>query len=189
MDMEYLDELTGRLLVSLPMTAHNQLARSVMLVTANWPTGSSSMMLNKPLTNGYNFSIVMRNAGLEYTSLDPVFLGGPHEQNRIQVIHTLDWQCNGTKTLSRNLGVTGELSVLAAIGRGEGPRLWRCIAGHRLTGPDELTNEIHGVPPLTPDHGWLILEATMGNVFTTTGDEQWFNAIEESSRLHVASWF
>jgi putative AlgH/UPF0301 family transcriptional regulator len=187
--MEYTDELTGRLLVSLPNTAHHQLARSVMLVTANWPTGSSSMMINKPLTNGYNVSAVMRNAGLEYRSLDPVFLGGPHEQNRIQVIHTLDWQCNGTKTLTRNLGITGELSVLAAISHGEGPRLWRCVTGQRLTGPDELDDEIKGSPPLTPDHGWLVLDATIDNVFTTTGDQQWFNSIDESSKLHVASWF
>jgi putative AlgH/UPF0301 family transcriptional regulator len=147
------------------------------------------MMLNKPLTNGYNVVVVMRNAGLEYRSMDPVFLGGPHEQSRIQVIHTLDWQCNGTKTLNRNLGITGELSVLAAISRGEGPRLWRCIAGHRLTGPDELTDEIQGNPPYTSEHGWLLLNSTIENVFNTTGDEQWFNAIEESSRLQVASWF
>jgi putative transcriptional regulator len=192
--MKDLSNMVGQLLVAIPNTAHTAYVRGVMLVTAHWPAGSASCLINKPLNNQQTVTTIMRNAGIDARSDEPIFYGGPDETNRVQFIHTLDWQCASTKKITPGIGLTQELSILAAVARGQGPQYWRCIAGHRLLTnspglPDCIEGEISGMPPWNMGHRWLSLPATVANVFGSVGDEQWLEAVNESSRLEVDSWF
>lgn len=183
------DNLTGSLLVAIPNTDHKAYVRGVMMVTAHWSAGSASCMINRPLNGGQRVTAIMRNAGIDFNCPEPVFYGGPDETNRVQFIHTLDWQCPSTKPLTKYLGITQEFSILAAIANGSGPSAWRCIAGHRTNTAGAIEGELSGQPPWSPGHRWLILPATVENTFTGVDDEQWLSCIEESSRLEVAGWF
>lgn len=187
--MRTTDDLLGQVLIAIPNTAHTAYTRSIMLVTAHWPSGSASCVINRPLRNGFNVGSLMRNAGIDYACNEPLFAGGPDEPNRIQFIHSLDWQCSGTKELNNELGITNEMSILSAIAGGDGPRLWRCVCGHRLSGPGHLEGELSGMDPWIPEHRWLTAPAGTDLVFNGLGDEQWINAINESSKLEIATWF
>ena len=184
------EDLTGQLLVAIPNTAHTAYSRGIMLVTSHWPSGSSMCMINKPYSdNGFNVTQVMKSSGVECISKNPVFHGGPDEPGRIQFVHSLDWQCPSTKVVSKEIGVTQEVSILAAIADDEGPDYWRCISGHRVGHHGQIEGELAGFDPWIPQHRWLIIPATIENVFGCIGDQQWLKAIETSSKIEVASWF
>ena len=182
------DSLLGQLLIAIPNTAHSGYIRGVMLVTAHWPAGSATTLINRPLRNGFTVGHIMQNAGITAINNDPIYYGGPDEPGRIQFVHSLDWQCAGTKILNKDLGVTAELYILSAIAAGEGPKYWRCIAGHRLNGPGHMEGEIQGESPWIPEHRWLIAPGTIETVFKSAGDDQWMNSINEASKIHVANW-
>lgn len=181
--------LAGTLLVAIPNTAHSGYVRSVMLVTGHWSKGTSSVVLNRPFKTGITVGNIMYNAGIAYKCDEPVFEGGPDQQGRIQFVHSLDWQCAGTKVLNEHIGVTVENSILTAIAQEEGPRLWRCIAGHRLLGPGFTEGELRGEPPWEPGHRWLTIPATIESTFIGLGDQQWLECVNEHTRQSVNHFF
>jgi len=183
------ESLLGHLLIAIPNTAHSGYLRGVMLVTAHWPAGAATTLINRPLRNGYTVGHIMQNAGIKSNSSDPIYYGGPDEPGRIQFVHSMDWQSPGTKPLNKYLGVTAEMYILSAIASGEGPEYWRCIAGHRLNGPGHMEGEIAGVSPWIPEHRWLTVPGTVDTVFRGSGDDQWMSSITEASKLQVANWF
>ena len=184
------EDLTGHLLVAIPNTAHTAYSRGIMLITSHWPSGSAMCMINRPASDtGLSVTQVMDSSGIECRSTRPIFYGGPDEPSRVQFIHTLDWQCASTKVLNKHIGVTQEVSILSAIAADEGPAQWRCISGHRIGHPSQIEGELAGFDPWIPEHRWLVIPATVENVFNAIGDQQWLKAIEASSKLEVASWF
>lgn len=188
--MQHLEDLTGQLLVAIPNTAHTAYSRGIMLVTSHWPSGAASCMINRPVSElNCSVSNVMHSSGIEHINKSPVFNGGPDELGRIQFIHTLDWQCPSTKIITKEIGVTQEVSILAAIANDEGPKNWRCVMGHRISGPGHLDGEMAGVKPWLPEHRWLMIPATVETVFGQIGDQQWLNAINIGTKQEVANWF
>jgi putative transcriptional regulator len=188
--MQYPEDLTGHLLVAIPNTAHTAYNRGIMLVTSHWPAGGASCMINKPIVDpGYSVTRIMSSSGIDFKSNSPVFYGGPDEPSRIQFVHTLDWQCPSTKVLNKHIGVTQELSILSAIAADEGPEYFRCITGHRVSGPGHLDGELQGQAPWIPQHRWLVIPATVDTVFGQIGDQQWLNAISIGTKQEVANWF
>jgi putative AlgH/UPF0301 family transcriptional regulator len=187
--MRDIDDLTGQLLIAIPNSAHTAYIRGVMLVTAHWPSGSAACVINRTIRNGYTVGNLMQSAGIDFPCNEPIFAGGPDEPNRIQFIHSMDWQCSGTKQLNKHIGITNEMSILASISGSQGPRFWRCICGHRLLGPGHIEGELSGQEPWIPEHRWLTAPADLSTTFNGLGDEQWINAINESSKLEIATWF
>jgi putative transcriptional regulator len=187
--MERPDDLTGQLLVAIPNTAHTAYSRGIMLVTSHWPAGASSLMINQIAKNSLTVTALMHNMGIDYTCNDPIFWGGPDDPTRIHFVHSLDWQCSSTKLVTEHIGVTQEMSILAAISSGDGPENWRCVIGHRISGPGHLDGELQGMPPWIPEHRWLTVPATPANVFRGIGDNQWLHTVNECSHKEVSSWF
>ena len=186
---------TGSLLVAIPNTAHHAYVRGVLLVTNEWNKGASMVQINRPMRNGLTVNSIMQASGI-YSAMnnEPVFEGGPDEMSRIQIIHSLDWQCSGTRMLNSEIGSTTETSILSAIAAGDGPEYWRCIAGHRLlknmpNHPPSLEGELSGLDPWEPGHRWLTLPATVEHVFTDVTDRQWLRCVEEHTKMAVSQFF
>ena len=187
--MKDLEALTGQVLIAIPNTAHHGYVRGVMLITSHWPAGSAGIIINRPIQNSLTVGEVMRNVGISFNCNEPIFMGGPDDLNKIQVVHSLDWHSSGTKHLNDQIGLTSDISILAALSEGKGPRFWRFACGQRLQPPGEIEGELIGEKPWIPEHRWLTAPATEELVFNGLGDEQWINAINESSKIEVASWF
>jgi len=184
-----LENYEGKLLVATPTTAHEHFQRGLLLVVRHTPNYSTQIQINKPVMSGMNISTVMQHSGINYIGMDPVYWGGPDETNRIFFVHTLDWQSTSTRRVTDQIGVTSEISILAAISTGNGPNHWRCCLGRRRLKSGFLEGEMSGDYPWTEQHRWLSIDAKVSNTFHRIGDDQWLDCVEKAADQEVKAWF
>jgi putative AlgH/UPF0301 family transcriptional regulator len=91
--------------------------------------------------------------------------------------------------ITEEIGVSNDMSVLVAIAQGEGPELFRAVAGFTRWPAGYLEGEILGEAPWTITDTWNFAPATPDMVFGTDDLEQWHQVIYESGRLQVSNWF
>lgn len=177
----------GNLLASHPKRAYDSLSNSVILVFNHDHSGALGLQINKQFTNGATLNSVMENLGMSSIFVDdPLYFGGDTSTNRIYLIHTLDWYTSSTLKFNDSIGLSGDLSILAALSQGQGPSQYRAIAGYNLWGPNELENEVHSTDDITTS--WCQVPATDELIFDSDGPDQWKKIIFESSKLQVSNW-
>jgi putative transcriptional regulator len=179
----------GYLLAAHPKRHDPILSKGVVLIMDHDSHGAIGLQINKIFDNDISFETVMSNVGLSCDYDRPLYSGGVLMTNRINVIHSLDWYSRHTTKLSNNLGISHDVSVLAAISKNEGPEYFRVVAGYHKWLPGTLEGEILGEEPWDVTHTWGFVPATIENVFELDGLEQWHSVIAESSRLQVDNWF
>ena len=186
----------GQILIAQPKCVTNFFARSTILVIAHTNQGAWGVITNRvfnKLESG--LEVVMNQAGIEYSAdqPEPLYVGGPVETNRIHVIHSMDWFSSGTQIVRGDylcgIGVTSDLSILAAIANNQGPEHYRVAIGMCAWGPGQLEGEMAGIPPWLPEHRWLSVPATIENVFEFEESFQWQNAISEAASDATKEWF
>jgi len=108
---------------------------------------------------------------------------------KIHVVHSLDWMGPSTVELAPGIGITNDVSVLAAISQGEGPEHFRACAGYWLWENGVLDQMLD-----PRDHNclepyrWEVTPATSRNVFLVDPEDQWDQAIEDSAKFNIANW-
>jgi putative transcriptional regulator len=180
--------LTGHIICSQPKQVDSYFSRAVIVIAKHSDEGSWGVMVNKPheITLGH----VMSSAGVEYhNDPTPIYRGGPVEPGRVHVVHTLDWQGPSTIAITPEIGITSDISVLAAIAGGQAPELYRVVAGVCAWGPKQLDGEQKGLPPWKLEHRWLDAPAEIEAVFNQNGDDQWKKGIEIVANSVVSTWF
>lgn len=181
--------LTGHILCAQPRCVDSLFARSVIVIAKHSDENSWGVMVNKPhetVTVGQ----VMEMAGVEFhNDPTPIYKGGPVEPGRVHVIHTLDWAGPSTVPVSGDIGITSDISVLAAIAGGQGPELYRVVAGICAWGPKQLDGEYKGLPPWKLEHRWLDAPVNIDAVFDQNGDDQWKKSIEIVANSKISTWF
>ena len=182
------NSLAGQILVSQPKNMSPHFAKGVVLIVQHGINGAWGVMLNKEAIT-IDMPTVMRAAGIDYQGNQRVYLGGPVEPARVHVVHSMDWFSSSTLQITPDLGITGDLSVLAAISQGEGPSLWRVGVGLAAWSAGQLEGEQSGIAPWTPDHRWLTAPATPEVCLTGSGEEQWQRAISHCVNNQIASLF
>jgi putative transcriptional regulator len=179
----------GYLLAAHPKRPEPLLRRSVMLILDHDSTGAIGLQINKPYTD-ITFDTVMNNVGLANPQGDqPLYNGGLEGTNRIHVIHSLDWFSPNTIKLTERVGVSNDMSVLAALSQGEGPEYFRVVAGFTKWLPKHLTGEILGEEPWNINHTWTFIPADLEILFNMDDTDQWHRIITESGKLQISSWF
>lgn len=181
--------LTGHILCAQPKCIDPYFARSVVVVAAHNENHSWGVIVNKQHSI-ITVSDIMSSAGIEYPLNEtPIYVGGPVEQGRVHVIHSLDWTGTSTVAVTSDIGITGDISVLAAIAGGCGPSLYRIVAGMCVWGPGQLDGEYKGLPPWKLEHRWLDAPADLDAVFDQTGNNQWEKSIEIVAKSVISTWF
>lgn len=179
----------GYLLAAHPKRPDPLLRRSVMLILDHDKTGAIGLQINKPFNSDVNFNTVMQNMGLHNDHDQPLYSGGPEATNRIHVIHSLDWYSASTVKVTENIGVSNDVSVLAAISEAQGPEYFRVVAGYTKWLPGHLTGEIQGKDPWNLYHSWTFVPAETEMLFGLDDIDQWHTIISESGRMQINSWF
>ena len=160
-------DLRGHLLVAMPGMVDARFARSVVLLASHSPEGAMGFVLNRKVATPDFLEIltelnldmeVARQRRQERTI--PVFSGGPVEQGRGFVIHTLDYGSPGTARIGDLAGVTATLDVLRALAGPHPPRKSIMMLGYAGWGAGQLEREIAA-------NGWLTLPATRELLFAT----------------------
>jgi putative AlgH/UPF0301 family transcriptional regulator len=108
--------------------------------------------------------------------------------NKIHIIHTLDWRSSTTSDITDEIGVTNDISILAAICQGEGPSWYRAVAGHCLWEKPVLDDMLNPHKN-SQQHKWEIIPANKSRVFLSEGSEQWRELLDDAARYQVSTWF
>jgi len=164
--------LTGQLLVAMPAMDDPRFAQSVIYVCAHTADGAMGLVLNRPIVKP-SFDELLRQ--LEVVPVPPVrrirlCAGGPVENGRGFVLHTVDWTGEGSLRVNDALALTASLDVLKAIAGGGGPREGLLALGYAGWGPGQLDNEIQ-------QNAWLSVPAEETLVFDAGHDTKWHRAL------------
>ncbi|WP_270938506.1 YqgE/AlgH family protein [Falsiroseomonas oryzae] len=169
--------LTGQLLVAMPTMQDPRFARSVICLCAHSGEGAMGIVLNKPL-QGLSFDDLLKQL-----NLDPVppqrrirlMSGGPVENGRGFVLHTADWETEGSLKVQPGVALTASVDILKAIAGGGGPREGLLALGYAGWGPGQLESEIQ-------QNAWLNVPADEQLLFGGTPEKLWHQAL---AKLHV----
>lgn len=180
--------LSGQLLIAQPKNQDRYFSRTVVLVAQHSESGAWGVVVNKPAKT-VTMVDIMSAVGIEYSNSEMIFVGGPVEPTRVHVIHTLDWCSPSTLKISKDIGITGDISILSAISAGSGPSLYRAGVGLSVWSAGQLDGEQGGKAPWTPEHRWLTTPATIELCLQGSGQEQWQRAIDDSVQQQIATLF
>lgn len=180
----------GYLLLANANNPRDEMHRGVILVVNHTDDLAVGIQLNNVLTN-MTLKEVAINTGMEWEdeyNAEPLYYGGSQNSSRVHVIHSPDWKGANTILINSEIAVTNDISIMAAISRGEGPSRYRACAGHWIWHSDALDLE------LDPQHRrslhkWEIAPATGELVFDYDGADQWRQGLLDSAHHSAAQWF
>lgn len=164
--------LAGHLLIAMPGMQDPRFDHSVVCLCAHSADGAMGLIVNRPLA-GLAFDDLLRQLKLE--PLPPqrrirMLSGGPVESGRGFVLHSDDWQTEGSLAVVPGLALTASTDILKAVAGGGGPR--RCVLalGYAGWAPGQLEDEIQR-------NAWLSVPADEALVFRDDTAGTWEAAL------------
>ena len=164
--------LAGHMLIAMPQMQDRRFERSVILLCVHNEDGAMGLVVNK-LIDSLSLPELLDQLGIAAAGLKgraQVHFGGPVESGRGFVLHSDDYNEEGTITVGGNMALTATLDILRAIGRGDGPRRSLLALGYAGWGPGQLDAEIQA-------NGWLHVDADEGIVFGDDFKDKWQKAL------------
>lgn len=171
-DLSASESLAGQLLIAMPRMMDARFERTVIYMCVHNGDGAMGLMVNK-LLESLTFSELLAQLKIEADSAVgdvPVHFGGPVDSGRGFVLHTDDYEHEGTLQVEDGLSLTSTVDVLKAISDGRGPRRSMLALGYAGWGPGQLESEIGA-------NGWLHVPADEGLLFGEDCDNKWSMAI------------
>lgn len=179
----------GNLLISNPSNPQDELDKSVILLVTHTDSLAIGLQVNR-IQPESSLAIVSQNLGIPYYGPDPIFYGGNVAVNKIHIVHTLDWRGMGTVPISKYLGVTNDISILAAIEQNQGPRYYKACAGYWIWEDSRLDQQLESKFRTEAEpHKWELTQATIQNVFELDSDIMWGICLEQSIKEKVDQFF
>jgi putative transcriptional regulator len=164
--------LAGQLLVAMPQMQDPRFARTVIFLCAHTPEGAMGLVVNR-LVHSITFPDLLEQLGVEPAiggNEIRVHFGGPVESGRGFVLHTADYNREGTLPINSGIALTATVDILRDIARGTGPRQRLLALGYAGWGPGQLDAEIQA-------NGWLQVPADENLVFGGDLDGKWEQAL------------
>lgn len=159
--------LRGHLLLALPGIGDPRFERAAMALCAHDEDGALAVGVGEP-AGRMRFHDLLGELGVPAAGAPnpPVLLGGPLEPGRGFVLHSTEWEGEGTLHVSDAFALTTTLDVLHAIAAGTGPDRWQACLGYAGWGAGQLDGELAG-------HGWFNVPATEALLFETAVEDRW----------------
>jgi putative transcriptional regulator len=161
----------GQFLVAAPSMPDPRFAGTVILMVKHTGQGALGFVINR--VNGHRpiaeiLSALGRPAAGVTGDMD-IHWGGPVERNVALVLHSRDYTSKDTRKAPGGLAITGSPDVLAAIGRGKGPKQAIFLRGYAGWGPGQLDREL-------ASKNWVVVPVDPKLVFARNHDETWKRA-------------
>lgn len=174
----------GKLLIANPIVDEPAHYKSAYVIIDNNESGTIGLCINKPVQSGAMFSTVMHGMGLGFDYNDiPLYFGGFEVSNRVFIIHSNDWGGLTTKELNSEIRFTSDVSILAALSRGEGPEHFRPCIGYTRWAPGQLDLE------LTNSNVWSVTSASSRLCFHLDDIDIWSSSLVAVTKEQVNHWF
>ncbi len=160
--------LANQFLIAMPGLGDPNFFRTVTLICEHSAEGAMGIIINRPI------ELALREVfqQLEIENPDtlaarqPVYFGGPIQNNRGFVVHEPLGTWESTLAVSETLGVSTSRDILQAIANREGPKQFILALGYAGWGPGQLEQEI-------ADNAWLSVPATSEVLFKTPPEARW----------------
>ena len=173
-EIDVLTTLAGHLLVAMPQMQDHRFSRSVIYLCAHSEEGAMGLVVNKLADNpAVTLSELMNKLGIPADGLkldSQVRFGGPVEPGRGFVLHSSDYNEDGTLVVDGQRALTATLDILRAIGRGAGPEKCILALGYAGWGPGQLDAEIQA-------NGWLHSQPDDDLIFDPNPKGKWRRAL------------
>lgn len=138
--------LAGRFLVATEALDDPNFSRTVVYLIQHDAEGAAGVVINRVVARGPLARLLegfgVRTAGEDGTMQIRVHYGGPVEPGRVMVLHSAEYQIEGTTVLRDRVALTRSTQVLEDIAAGHGPERSLLAFGHAGWAPDQLESEI-----------------------------------------------
>lgn len=164
--------LSGHLLVAMPGMRDTRFAKTVIYVCAHSEEGAMGLVVNRALES-LTLGDLLQQLGIDSSRVGKsanVHFGGPVESGRGFVLHSSDYQHEGTMQVGDSIALTATIDILKAIAMGDGPQRHLLALGYAGWGPGQLDSEIRA-------NGWLHVPADDELVFGTDLESKWQRAM------------
>ena len=165
----------GQVLLAMPAMTDPRFERSVIYICAHNEDGAMGIVINKTL-NSIDFRDLLKELDIP---TDPttrnitVHFGGPVENQRGFVLHSLDYEHAELLIVEGQVGLSATLDILRDLAQGSGPKHSILALGYAGWGPGQLEAEFQ-------ENAWLSVPANETLLFDVPNDDKWeraFNSI------------
>lgn len=166
--MNEMMDLTNHFLIAMPQLADPNFFHSVTYICEHNADGSMGLIINRPteMTVADIFNHLAIETHDDASAKQPVYFGGPVQQERGFVLHTPSKNWNGTLFVSDDIAVTASSDILADMAHAKGPKKTLVALGYAGWGPGQLEEEIR-------QNSWLSAPATPEIIFDLPFDKRW----------------
>lgn len=161
------NSMAHQFLIAMPGLDDENFNRSVTLLCEHSEKGALGLVINRPMA--LRLQEMLEQMGLEHEQLseDPhVFWGGPVQPERGFVVHAEPDGWDSSLPIGGGLYITTSRDILAAIGRGEGPKQFIVTLGYAGWGAGQLEDEVLR-------NAWLNTPMDRGILFSTPANDRW----------------
>jgi len=164
--------LTGQMLIAMPSMQDPRFMRTVTYLCSHGPEGALGLVINR-LYGDINFKGLLSqlNITLSLGGRDmPIHFGGPVEPGRGFVLHSTDYNREGTMPIDGNFALTANVEVLRELADGRGPERAILALGYAGWGAGQLDSELQ-------TNGWLVAPADEDIIFSAETETKWDRAL------------
>lgn len=170
--------LNGQLIIAMPGMNDKRFVRSVIYICAHSNAGAMGIILNQ--LHDMNFPELLLQlgviSGIQKKSLPepiknfPVRYGGPVDPSRGFVIHSDDYACDATISVTDKIYFTATIDILKAISCEQGPQHALIALGYAGWKAGQLETEIS-------ENGWLISPTSSSFLFESDISSKYDNSL------------
>lgn len=168
-------DLTGQCLIAMPGMADDRFAKAVIFLTSHTAEGAMGIVVNRQVVQP-TFGMVLDELDIpkvghpDLHDTVPIFEGGPVEQGRGFVVHSLDYKQPNTVEVGRRYGLTTTLEILRNIAGGGPPGRFLLALGYAGWNAGQLEQEL-------AENAWLTCGASDDVLFDVPADKRYATAL------------
>lgn len=165
--------LKNQLLIAMPGLDDPNFSRTVTYICEHTDAGAMGIVINRP--SELKLSDVLHHMGIVTgnpdTDSQPVYLGGPVDEERGFVLHQTGRVWESSMAISDDVSITTSRDILENMARGEGPKKSLVALGYAGWGAGQLEDEMQ-------DNAWLSGPANESILFDLPANERWAAAAQ-----------
>jgi len=168
---EHFTDLSNHFLVAMPAMADPNFSGTVIYLAEHSPKGALGIVVNRPLEIDLANLFERISLKLDDTRFasQPVFAGGPVQNDRGFVLHSPAGSFNSSIHVGSDIALTSSKDVLEAVAEGKGPRRLLMALGYAGWGEGQLEEELAA-------NAWLTVPATASLMFDVPVEERFHHA-------------
>lgn len=174
------ENLSGKFLIASPYSLSGDVFnKSLIYIVSHSDSGAMGLAVNN-LVNKLPANSIM-DLFKDQTPIDanhlvlPIYQGGPVEQERGFILHTLEYDKNPIMKVNpnTNLGISSNIEILRDIVKGSGPERSIFMLGYSGWSEGQLEDEI--------ERGmWIVADSSPDLIFADESEDKWSAALEEA---------